>query len=63
MAEEIKSGLLNAREAAAFLRVGLGTLRDWTAQRKIQYVKLGSRVLFRLEDLKQFVAANLVPAQ
>jgi excisionase family DNA binding protein len=44
-------------EAAAYLRVPVGTLRKWRSQgRGPQSVKLGRRVLYDKADLDRFIA-------
>lgn len=57
------SELLDVKEAAAMLRLKVSTVRAWILARKLPYVKLGGRVLFRREDLEAFIAASLVPAK
>ena len=34
------------------------TLRDWIQGRKIEYVKIGTRVLFTPEAIRKFIAEN-----
>jgi excisionase family DNA binding protein len=52
--------LLNDREAAEYLNLGVQTLRDWrcTGRVDLPYIKLGGAVRYTLEDLEAFVAAN-----
>lgn len=52
--------LLNVQEAASYLHISTSTLYRWVHQKKIEYVKIGSRVLFSEDILKQFVEQNTV---
>lgn len=47
--------LLDAREAAAFLRVKLDTLYRWVQRRKLRAVRIGRTLRFRQRTLEQFV--------
>jgi len=55
-------GLLTVRQAAAYLNVAEGTLRNWMSVHRIAYVKIGSRSHFRQIDLDAFIDAHLVRA-
>jgi excisionase family DNA binding protein len=55
-------GLLSVRQAAAYLNVAEGTLRNWMSEHRVAYVKIGSRSHFRLGDLDAFIEAHLVRA-
>ena len=55
--------LLNLREGAKELRLSIHTLRAWTYQKKIPFVRLGRRILLRREDLEKFVSNNIVKAK
>ena len=55
--------LLTVVETAKVLRISQGTVRAWVLVRKIPYVKLGSRVLFRRAELDAFIQRCTVPAQ
>jgi excisionase family DNA binding protein len=62
----LKGGLkmekfLSVMEAAEFLNVSPHTLRSWTSQRRIPFIKLHRRVLFRLADLDAFIETCVVP--
>ena len=50
--------LLNVQEAASYLRISVSTLYRWVHQKKIKHVKIGSRVLFSQDDLKEFIKIN-----
>lgn len=57
------SELLTIAEAAAALRLQPSTLRSWILNRRIPFVKLGSRVFIRRSDLEILIAASVVPAR
>ena len=51
---------LTREEAAKYLGLGLRTLDNWRSQgRGPWYLKLGSRVIYALQELDVFKAANL----
>lgn len=50
--------LLDVKAAAYLLGISVKTLRDWIQDRRIEYVKLGARVMFRPEAIRQFVSRN-----
>ncbi len=52
--------LLNIPETARCLRVSLSTLYRWVHQKKIQHVKIGSRVLFSEKHLLEFLDRNTI---
>ncbi len=52
--------LLNVQEAASYLHISISTLYRWVHQKKIKHAKIGSRVLFSNDDLKEFVIDNTV---
>lgn len=54
------NNLLNVQEAASYLHISISTLYRWIHQKKIEYVKIGSRVLFSEDILKKFVEQNTV---
>ena len=52
---EVVESPLNLKEAAEFLRIKPGTLYQWCCKKIIPYYKMnGGRLLFKLEDLKNF---------
>ncbi len=57
------SDLANLTEAAELLRLKPSTIRAWVLRRKIPFVKLGRRVLFRHSDLEALITGNVVPAR
>ncbi|MGA2466328.1 MAG: helix-turn-helix domain-containing protein [Thermodesulfobacteriota bacterium] len=52
--------LLDPREAAAAMKCSIHTIRAWTYQRKLPVVRLGRKVLFRREDIENFINKNVV---
>ena len=48
--------LLNVSEAAKALRLSVSTLRAWCFYRKIPFIRVGRRVLFRASDLEKIIA-------
>ncbi len=51
--------LLDVTRAAHLLGISVKTLRDWIQGRRIEYVKVGARVMFRPETIRQFVSSNI----
>ena len=49
---------LDSAEAAVFLRVSLGALRNMTSNGLIPYYKLGKRNRYRLEDLRNLLLSQ-----
>jgi len=52
--------LWGIQETAEKLGVAVNTLRVWTSRRKIPFVKLGKRVLFDPEKLREFKEKNSI---
>ncbi len=54
-------GLMNPKQAAEYLQVMPQTLAVWrsTNRVKLAYVKYGTKVMYRREDLEKFVADSL----
>ena len=55
--------LLSIKEAASLLSFSPYTLRIWTFQRRIPFIRLGRRIAFRKQDLMELVNKNLVEAR
>ena len=55
---KMNNTLLNVQEAASYLHISTSTLYRWVNQKKIKHAKIGSRVLFSADDLKEFVNMN-----
>ena len=54
------NNLLNIKEAACYLRISVSTLYRWVHQKKIKHAKIGSRVMFSQDILKEFINNNTV---
>lgn len=54
------NNLLNVQEAASYLHISISTLYRWIHQKKIEYVKIGSRVLFSEDILKKYIEQNTI---
>lgn len=52
--------LLDVQEAASYLHISTSTLYRWVHQKKIKHAKIGSRVLFSNDFLKEFINNNTV---
>ena len=50
--------LLDVSRSAHLLGISVKTLRDWIQGRRIDYVKVGTRVMIRPETIRQFVTSN-----
>jgi excisionase family DNA binding protein len=52
------SALLTAEQAAQILDVSAGTLSVWRATKRyaLRYVKVGSKVRYRRDDLERFIS-------
>ena len=50
--------LLGVNTAAHLLGISAKTLRDWIQYRRIDYVKVGTRVMIRPETIRKFVSEN-----
>ena len=59
--KELRS-LIGAKDAAKLLGIKLATLRKWSAERRVPYVRLGRRVLYNPEALKRIIRAGEQPA-
>ncbi len=52
--------LLDVQEVASYLHISTSTLYRWVHQKKIKHAKIGSRVLFSNDYLKEFINNNTV---
>lgn len=57
---KMNNDLLNVQEAASYLHISISTLYRWVNQKKIKHAKIGSRVLFSNDYLKEFINNNTV---
>ena len=56
-----ENDLLTVPEAAALLRLKPSTIRAWTGQRRIPFVKVGRLVRIRRSDLESLITRSVVP--
>lgn len=54
------NNLLNVQDTASYLHVSVSTLYRWVHRKEIEYIKLGSRVLFSKDYLKEFIKVNTI---
>jgi len=50
--------LLKAPELADKLGISIKTIRKWTCEKKIPYIKLGSSVRFREDEILKWIDSN-----
>ena len=60
---QVEGKLLDIESAAERLNISSHTVRALVRQRKITFVKLGAWVLFRSQDLDDFIKARLIQAE
>ena len=49
------SKLFNAKETAEILKVKEGTIRKWVAERRIPFVKIGTALRFKSDDIENIL--------
>jgi excisionase family DNA binding protein len=54
---------ITTAEAAKLLCLSRRTLNGWRYARRINYVKIGGRVLFRLDELREFIQRRTIRAR
>jgi len=54
-----EGNMLNVIEVAQRFNVSIATVRKWVLQRRIPFVKVGSLVRFRLEDIEKIEKEGL----
>ena len=52
--------LLTVKETAKFLKISESTIYRWIHKKKIEYTKLGSRVMFSEESLQELIKNNTI---
>lgn len=52
--------LLDKKDIADFLGIKLSTLNQWVSQKKIPFIKLGTRVKFRMSDILAWLETKTV---
>lgn len=55
--------LIDVQEAADYLGLKKTTLYTWVHNNKIEYVKIGKNLRFRLSTLEEFIQQNIVIAK
>lgn len=56
--ENFKMKLLNINDLSAFLNVKKSTIYDWTHRDVIPYVKLGSLLRFKFDEIESWLKKN-----
>lgn len=56
------SDLLTVSETAELLRLKVSTIRAWTGQRRIPFVKVGRLVRIKRSDAQAYIASRVVEA-
>lgn len=52
--------LLTVDETVIILKISKATIYRWVHQKKIKHIKLGSRVMFKKEDIEEFIKSKTV---
>lgn len=60
MGAKMINNLLDIQETASSLRISVSTLYRWVHQKKIEYIKLGSRVFFSQDYLTDFINSHII---
>ena len=58
-----RSHLLSVEEAADYLGISTGTMRNWLSMRRVEYVKVGRLTRVSQNALDHYIAANTVRAE
>ncbi len=59
-----QQGLLSVAEAARYLGgIHTSTIRRWCGERKLPYIKVGGRTMFRRTALDAYITLHEVPAK
>lgn len=58
----MRKRLLNIKECAEYLGLSIQALYNRVAQRRINYIKEGKRILFDIEDLHKWIEEHKVKA-
>jgi excisionase family DNA binding protein len=61
--ERQQRGLLSVNEAAKYLRISPGTMRNWLSMRKLEHVKVGRLTRISCGVLDRYVADHTVRAE
>jgi len=60
--DSARRGLLSVDEAAQYLAVSPGTLRNWVSTRRVEFVKVGRLTRFSIAALDRYIAAHTIDA-
>ena len=58
-----RRGLLSVEEAAQYLGISPGTLRNWLSMRRIEHVKVGRLTRISCATLDRYIADHTVRAE
>jgi excisionase family DNA binding protein len=58
-----RRGLLSVNDAAVYLGLSAGTLRNWISMRRIEHVKVGRLTRVPLAALDRYIASHTVRAE
>ena len=61
--ERRRRGLLSIAEAAQYLSISPGTMRNWLSMRRIEHVKVGRLTRVSRSTLDGYIAAHTVRAE
>ena len=61
-APRVAGPLLSVADAAEYLGISEGTLRNWLSMRRIDYVKVGRLTKLSRDTLDRYIAENTVEA-
>jgi len=56
----MESAILNVKEAAELTRLSVATVYAYVARRKLPYLKVGAKLLFRRSDLTRWLDGHFV---
>jgi len=59
----MEDSLMTLKEVARRLSLSPSTVRSWTYQGKISFIRLGRRVAFRDADVKRLIERNRVESE
>ena len=52
------SGVLNAEQLAVYIGVSKSTIHKYTSSRVLPFMKVGGRLLFRIEDVDEWIRSR-----
>jgi len=57
-----RAGLLTVEQAADYLKIAPGTLKNWIRAKRIEYVRVGKQLRFTQAALDRYIAGQTVAA-